>query len=81
MEISQLKEMDVTLINRLLIQPNLKLQSIKFVDKRVEDYFPKIQRKVYLFEAKEFPEPPKMSAPFLNKCIECVREKEGEYST
>jgi hypothetical protein len=81
MEISQLKEMDVTLINRLLIQPNLKLQSIKFADKRVEDYFPKIQRKVYLFEAKEFPEPPKTSAPFLNKCIECVREKEGESST
>jgi hypothetical protein len=39
MEISQLKEIDVTLIDRWLVKPNLKLQSIKFVDKGFEDGF------------------------------------------
>ena len=55
MEISQLKEIDVTLIDRWLVKPNLKLQSIKFVDKGIEDRLLKIQRKFYLFEAKDFP--------------------------
>jgi hypothetical protein len=81
MEISQLREMDVTLIDRLLVKPNLKLQSIKFADKGIEDRLPKIQRKVYLFEAKDLPEPPKTFAQFLNKCIEYIGSKEGESST
>jgi hypothetical protein len=46
-------------------------------DKRVEYYFPKIQRKIYLLEEKEFPEPPKMSTPFLNKALN-VSEKKKE---
>jgi hypothetical protein len=54
-EISQLREMDVTLINKLLVEPNLKLQSIKFVYKGAEDHLSKIQRKVYLFKEKDLP--------------------------
>jgi hypothetical protein len=57
-EISHLREMGVTVIDRLLVDPNLKLQSINFADKGVEDHLSKIQRKVYLFEAKDLPEPP-----------------------
>jgi hypothetical protein len=33
MEISQLRKIDVTLMDRLLVEPNLKLQSINFTDK------------------------------------------------
>jgi hypothetical protein len=36
-EISQLKEIDVTQIDKWLVKPNLKLQSVKFADKRIED--------------------------------------------
>ena len=81
MEISQLRKMDVTLIDRLLVEPNLKLQSIKFADKGVEDRLSKIQRKVYLFEAKALPEPPGNFTQFLERCIECIGSKEGESST
>jgi hypothetical protein len=42
MEISQLKEIDVTLIDRWLVKPNLKLQSSRFVGKGIEDRIPKI---------------------------------------
>ena len=73
--------MDVTLIDRLLVKPNLKLQSIKFADKGIEDRLPKIQRKVYLLEAKDLPKPPRNFAHFLNKCVECISSKEGETST
>ena len=73
--------MDVTLIDRLLVEPNLKLQSIKFADKGVEDHLSKIQRKVYLLEAKDLPEPPRNFTRFLERFIECIGPKEGESST
>jgi hypothetical protein len=81
MEISQLRKIDVTLVDRLLVEPNLKLQSIKFTDKGVDDRLSKIQRKVYLFEARDFPEPPRNFTQFLEKCIKCIESKEGESST
>jgi len=36
-EISQLKETNVTQIDTWLVKPNLKLQLVKFTDKRIED--------------------------------------------
>jgi hypothetical protein len=81
MEIPQLRKMDVTLIDRLLVEPNLKLQSIKFADKGVDDRLSKIQRKVYLFEARDLPEPPINFTQFLEICIKCIESKEGESST
>jgi hypothetical protein len=80
MEISQLKEIDVTLIDRWLVKPNLKFQSIKFVGKGIKDRLPKIQRKFYLFEAKDFPEDPINFVHFLETCIECIGSKEGDTS-
>jgi hypothetical protein len=62
------------------VKPNLKFQSIKFVGKGIEDWLPKIQRKFYLFEAKDFPEPPRNFVNFLEKCIECIGLKEGDTS-
>jgi hypothetical protein len=53
-EISQLKEIDANLIDRWLVQPNLKLQVIRFVDKGFEDQFPKVQRKFYCLKLRIF---------------------------
>jgi hypothetical protein len=80
MEISQLRKIDVTLMDRLLVEPNLKLQSVKFTDKGVDDRLSKIQRKVYLFEARDLPEPPINFTQFLERCIKCIESKEGESS-
>jgi hypothetical protein len=79
-EISQLKEIDVTQIDKWLVKPNLKLQSVKFADKRIEDRLPKFQKKLYLFEAKDIPEPPRSFVHFLEKCIECLGPREGDTS-
>jgi hypothetical protein len=80
-EISQLSKINTNQIDRWLVQPNLKLQMIKFYDKSFEDQFPKIQRKFYLFETRDLPTPPKTFVHFLEKCIECISSKEGETST
>jgi hypothetical protein len=80
-EISQLREINTDQIDRWLVQPNLKLQMIRFADKSFEDQFPKVQRKFYLFETKDLPTPPRIFVHFLEKCVECTASKEGETST
>ena len=79
-EISQLKEIDVTQIDKWLVKPNLKLQLVQFVDQRIENRLPKFQKKLYLFEAKDIPEPPRFLVHFLERCIECLGSKEGDTS-
>jgi hypothetical protein len=71
-EISQLKQVDVTLMDRWLMKPNLQLQLVKFEDKRFEEKLPKIQRKLYLFESKDMIEPSKSLVHFLSRCVECL---------
>jgi hypothetical protein len=80
LEISQLKEMDITLIDKWLVKPILKFQSIKFAGKEIEDHLPETQRKFLLFEAKDLPESPRSFVHFLEKCIESIRSKAGDTS-
>jgi hypothetical protein len=48
-EISQLKKIDISQIDRWLVKPNLQLQSMTSEDKRIEDRLPQLQRKLYIF--------------------------------
>jgi hypothetical protein len=72
--------MDVTLIDKWLVNPNLNLQSFKFTGKGIEDQLLETQKKLCLFEAKDLPEPPRNFVHLLEKCIECIRSKEGDTS-
>jgi hypothetical protein len=64
-------------MDRWLVKPNLKLQSINFEDKRIEDRLSKLQRKLYLFEAKDVTEPSRILVQFLIRCIKCFGTGEG----
>jgi hypothetical protein len=50
---------DVTQINRWMVKPNLKLQTIDFIGKIVDDRLPGLQRKFFLFEVKDIPAAPR----------------------
>jgi len=80
-EILHLNEIDTNLIDRWLVQPNLKLQMIRFANKGFEDQFPKVQRKFYLFETKDLLTPPIIFVHFFEKCVECIASKGGDTST
>jgi hypothetical protein len=77
MEISNLIQVDVAQMDRWLVKPNLHLQSINFEDRRIEDRLSKIQRKLYLFEAKDLLEPSRRLVQFKSRCIECLEPGEG----
>ena len=60
---------------------NLKLQTIKFTRNIIEDRLLELQRKFFLFEAKDIPEAPRVLVQFLGKCICCLKAEEGGSST
>jgi hypothetical protein len=80
-EIPQIKVINVTQIDKWIVMPNLKLQTIKFTRKIIEDCLPELQRKFFLFEAKDILEAPRVLVQFLEKCIHCLKTKEGSSST
>jgi len=71
-EISQLKQVDIAQIYRWLVKPNLQLQSMISEDKRIEDRLPQLQKKLYLFEAKDVTKTSRLVVQFLSRCVECL---------
>jgi hypothetical protein len=48
-EISQIKQDDIIEINRWLVKPSLQLQPIVSEDRRMEERFPQLEKKLYIF--------------------------------
>ena len=80
-EISQIRIIDVTQINKWMVRPNLKLQDIEFIGKVVEDRLPGLQKKFFLFQAKDIPEAPTVLVQLLGKCIDYLKKEEAASST
>jgi hypothetical protein len=77
LEISQLKQLDITQIDKWLIKPNLRLQWMKCEKEKIEDRLSKIQRKMYVFEAKDAIETSIILVQFLERCVECSGPSKG----
>jgi hypothetical protein len=73
-EILQLKQIDITQINRWLVKPSLQLQSIYLEDRRMEDRLPHLENKLYIFEANDSTEPSRLVVQFVDKCVKCVEQ-------
>jgi hypothetical protein len=79
-EISHLKQIDITQIDRWLVRPNLQLQSITLEDRRMEDRLPQLEKKLYIFEANDFTEPSRLVVQFVSRCVECIGQGKGSTS-
>jgi hypothetical protein len=80
-EISKIKVIDITEIDKWMVTPNLKLQTIKFTGNMIEDRLPELQKRFFMFEAKEIPDAPRFFVKFLGKCVHCLEAEEGSSST
>jgi hypothetical protein len=81
-EIPKIKVINVTKINKWIVMPNLKLQTIKFTRKIIEDRLPpNYKKRFFIFEAKDIPEAPRVLVKFLGKCICCLEAEGGGSST
>jgi hypothetical protein len=73
-EILQLKQIDITQIDRWLVKPSLQLQSIASEDRRMEDRLPHLENKLYIFEANDLTEPSRLVVQFVGMCVKCVEQ-------
>jgi hypothetical protein len=49
-------------------------------DKRIENKLPQLQKKLYLFEAKDVAEASRLLVQFLSRCVECLERGKGSTS-
>jgi hypothetical protein len=80
-EISKIKLINITEINKWMVTPNLRLQTIKFTEKMIENRLPELQKRFFLFEANEIPDAPRTFVKFLGKCVQCLEAEKGSSST
>jgi hypothetical protein len=71
-EISKIKLINISEFNKWMVTPNLKLKTIKFTEKMIENR---------LFEANEMPDSPRTFVKFLGKCVQCIEAEKGSSST
>jgi hypothetical protein len=80
-EISKIKLINITEINKWMVTSNLKLKTIKFTEKMIENRLPELQKRFFLFEANEIPDAPRTFVKFLGKCVQCIEAEKGSSST
>ena len=73
-EILQLKQVDLTLMNKWIVNPSLRLQCLSLEYRRVEDKLPHIERKFYTIEANDTIEPSRLVVQFVGRCVQCIEQ-------
>jgi len=72
--ILQLKQIDSVQINKWIVNPSLRIESIYLEARRMEDRLPHIEKKLYTFEANDTTEPSRLVVQFVGKCVQCVEQ-------
>ena len=68
-EILQLKKVDLTLMNKWIVNPSLRLQSLSLETRRVEDNLPYIEMNLYTFEENDTTNPSRPVVQFVGRCV------------
>ena len=76
----QLKQFDITQINKWTVKPSLQLQFVSSKYRRIEDRIPHLENKLYIFEANELTESSRLVVQFVGMCVKCVEKGKGSTS-
>jgi len=71
-EISNIKLINITEINKWMVTSSLKLKTVKFTERMIESRLPELHKRFFSFEANEIPNAPRIFVKFLGKCIQCI---------
>jgi hypothetical protein len=71
-EISQISQVDMTQMDKWLVQPSLQLCSIIAEDRQVGKSLPQLAKNCYTLEASDQAEPSRLIAQLVERCITCT---------
>jgi hypothetical protein len=77
-EISQISQVDMTQMDKWLVQPNLQLCSIIVEDRQVGKSLPQLAKNCYTLEANDQAEPSRLIAQLVERCITCTEHAKGQ---
>jgi hypothetical protein len=80
-DISNIKLINITEINKWMVTSSLKLKTVKFRERMIESQLPELQKSFFSFEANEIPDAPRIFVKFLGKCVQCIDAEKGSSST
>jgi hypothetical protein len=80
-EISNIKLINISEINKWMVTSSLKLKTVKFTERMIESRLPELQKRFFSFEANEIPDAPRIFVKFLGKCVQCIDVEKGSAST
>jgi hypothetical protein len=76
-EISQINQVDMTQMDKWLVQPNLQLLSIIAKDRQVGKSLPHLAKNCYTLEASDQAEPSRLIAQLVERCITFTEQAKG----
>jgi hypothetical protein len=79
-EILQLKQIDIIHINKWIVNPSLRLQSISLESRRMEDKLPHIENKLCTFEANDTIDLSRLVVQFVGRCVQCTKQRKANTS-
>ena len=79
MTIQNINQIDLTQISKWIVNPSLQLQVISQGEKRIQEKLPRVERKLYTFEANQATESSGLVVKLVSRCIQCI--KSGKAST
>jgi hypothetical protein len=80
-DIPNIKLINIIEINKWMVTSSLRLKTVKFTERMIESWLPKLQRRFFSFEANEIPKAPRILIIFLGNCVQCVEAEKGSSST
>jgi hypothetical protein len=81
MEISNVKTVNISEIEKWMIGPSSRLEKIKSTEKAIANQLPELQRSFFSLEANEIPEAPKALVNFLERHIQTTEADKESFST
>jgi hypothetical protein len=80
-EISNIKAVNISEIEKWMMASSSKLEKVKFTEKTIGNQLPGLQRSFFSFEANEVPEAPKVLVNFLEKYVQYIEADKESSST
>jgi hypothetical protein len=81
MEISNVKTVNISEIEKWMIGPSSRLEKIKSTEKAIANQLPELQRRFFSLEANEIPKAPKALVNFLERHIQITEADKESFST
>jgi hypothetical protein len=72
-----MNQIDLIQIKKWILSPSMELHDTYLGAKKIQERFPQIEKKLYIFEANEATAPSGLVLQLVSRCIQCVEYRKA----